>query len=61
MDEVRRQLIVIEKLPNTKDPTESVTLTVKIYVPVAVGVPEMTPPVLIPNPGGRAPESSTHV
>ena len=40
----------------------SVTLTVKLLVPVAVGVPEMTP-VLddSPSPAGRLPKAMDHV
>jgi hypothetical protein len=31
------------------------TVTVKVAVPVAIGVPEITPPADIVNPAGRAP------
>ncbi len=34
---------------------ESVTLTVKVELPGAVGVPEMTPAALSANPGGSEP------
>ena len=44
---------------------ESVTLTVKVKVPAAVGVPEITPPALSVNAGaagvGRVPEARVHV
>jgi hypothetical protein len=33
----------------------SETVTVKVAVPVAVGVPEITPPADIVNPAGRLP------
>jgi hypothetical protein len=39
----------------------SVTLTVKLDVPLAVGVPEMTPPLERVSPAGRLPEASDHV
>lgn len=34
----------------------SVTTTVKVYVPVVVGLPEMAPELLSLRPGGREPE-----
>jgi hypothetical protein len=37
-------------------PAASVTLTVKVKLPLTVGIPEMTPAVLIPSPVGMAPE-----
>jgi hypothetical protein len=40
---------------------ESVTVTVKLKVPAAVGVPEITPPGLKVNPVGRAPDVMLHV
>jgi hypothetical protein len=40
---------------------ESVTVTVKLKVPKAVGVPERTPPVLKVNPAGSAPDVIVHV
>ena len=37
---------------------ESVTMAVKLYVPVAVGVPEITPVAALSNrPGGKEPEA----
>ena len=36
-------------------PVLSVTLTVNLKVPVAVGVPLITPPALRPSPAGSAP------
>jgi hypothetical protein len=41
--------------------SESVTLTVKLLVPVAVGVPLMTPLELRVNPVGRLPDNSDQV
>ena len=42
-------------------PAVFVALTVKVNVPVAVGVPEITPPSLNVKPVGRLPLSSDHV
>ena len=39
----------------------SVTVTVKLDVPVFVGVPETTPPLDIVNPAGRLPDVTAHV
>lgn len=39
----------------------SATLAVKVLVPVAVGVPEMTPAVLMDKPAGSAPEDMVNV
>ena len=39
----------------------SVTLTVKLKLPVVLGVPEMTPPAERPSPGGSAPEARDQV
>ena len=35
--------------------------TVKLYVPTAVGVPEITPVLLSESPAGRLPEETDHV
>ena len=40
---------------------ESVTCTLKFVVPGVVGVPLITPAVLILRPGGRVPEASAQV
>jgi hypothetical protein len=40
---------------------ESVTCTVKLNGPAAVGVPEIKPAVERPRPGGKDPENSAHV
>ena len=40
---------------------ESVTLAVKLAVPLAVGVPLMTPPELKKSPAGRLPDNTDHV
>ena len=40
---------------------ESATWTVNVDVPVAVGVPEITPPELRLKPLGRVPEAKLHV
>jgi hypothetical protein len=40
---------------------ESVTETLKVDEPSVVGVPLMTPPVLMVRPGGRVPDESAHV
>ena len=40
---------------------ESVTCTLKVVVPSAVGVPLITPPVLMFNPAGRVPELRAQV
>jgi hypothetical protein len=42
-------------------PTKSVALMVTVNVPVAVGVPEMTPAVLMVRPVGSAPVDTDHV
>jgi hypothetical protein len=39
----------------------SLTLTVKVDVPLAVGFPEITPPELSVNPAGRLPEVIDHL
>jgi hypothetical protein len=39
----------------------SVTVTVKLEVPVAVGEPEITPALDIDSPAGRLPEVTDHV
>jgi hypothetical protein len=39
---------------------ESVTRTVNVEVPAAVGVPEIAPPDDNANPGGNDPASSDH-
>ena len=40
---------------------ESVAVTVKVEVPAAVGVPEITPAVDSDNPAGRLPVVTAHV
>jgi hypothetical protein len=40
---------------------ESATETVKLELPFAVGVPEITPLLDIVSPAGRLPEASDHV
>jgi len=40
---------------------ESVTFTVKLEVPVPVGVPEITPVVLNVKPAGKLPAVMVHV
>ena len=47
-------LMVIENVPVPVFEAESVTLTVKLVVPVAVGLPVMTPAAERPNPAGKA-------
>lgn len=47
---------VIENTPLTWVLAASVTLIVGVLVPVAVGVPEINPLVLIDTPAGNAPE-----
>jgi hypothetical protein len=43
-------------------PFASVTCTVKLNVPVAVGLPEITPvPLFKLNPAGKLPENRLHV
>jgi hypothetical protein len=39
----------------------SASRTVKLYVPTAVGVPEITPALLSESPAGRLPEETDHV
>ena len=41
--------------------SESVTLTLKDAVPLAVGVPEITPAVESDNPAGKLPAAKDHV
>src|SRR5690606_23309636 len=49
-------------LPVAVDPRLPVALTPKVYVPIAVGVPESTPVVASPKPGGSVlPGASTTV
>jgi hypothetical protein len=48
--------MVIEKFFVTVDEAESVTCTMKLYVPEATGVPDITPPELRFSPVGRLPE-----
>ncbi len=43
------------------DPAEFCAVTVKVYLPVAVGVPEITPAALRVSPAGRLPELTDHV
>ena len=39
----------------------SFTVTVKVDVPFAVGVPEITPPLDSDRPAGKLPDASDHV
>jgi hypothetical protein len=39
----------------------SLTLTLKVALPVAVGVPDITPPLESVKPAGRLPEANDHV
>ena len=39
----------------------SVTLTIKVLLPEAVGMPDITPPELRARPVGKVPLSSVHV
>ena len=48
------QTTVIEYAVDPMHPLASVAVTVKLKVPVAVGVPEITSPA-IPSPAGNAP------
>ena len=54
-------VIVIDSDLVTDADAESVTLTVKVDVPEADGVPEMAPPVLRLRPEGSEPLESDHV
>ena len=57
MDTVRSGApIVIVKLPLAVALAESVTVTVKLELPAAVGVPAIPPAALIDNPFGRLPD-----
>jgi hypothetical protein len=40
---------------------ESVTATLKVEVPTAVGVPEITPPFDSVSPAGRLPDEMLHL
>jgi hypothetical protein len=54
---------VIDTCPDavcTGDPL-SLTATVKVVVPLAVGVPERTPPLESVRPAGKLPDASDHV
>jgi hypothetical protein len=44
----------------TGDPL-SCTATVNVAVPLAVGVPEITPPLDIVNPAGKLPDAIVHI
>ena len=60
----RRQVIVIERplVALSLGFSESVTMTVKLYVPGVVGVPEITPvDGAMVSPGGKAPTLIDHV
>jgi len=54
-------LITIESALVPDAPTVSAAFAVKLAVPVAVGVPLMTPPALMASPAGRLPAESDHV
>ena len=55
-------MIVIERARVTTCPAESATWTVNENVPVAVGVPEITPVIgFITRGGGRLPETMLQV
>jgi len=55
-------LIVIDKACVTVPPAVSVSLTVKLYVPALVGVPEIVPfDELSDRPVGREPDNINHV
>jgi hypothetical protein len=54
-------LIVMLRLAVFVLPCESVTFTVKVAVPLAVGVPLITPVADKPNPAGRLPEALAQV
>ena len=43
------------------EPAEFCAVTVKVYLPVAVGVPEITPALLRVSPVGRLPDVTDHV
>lgn len=49
------QMTVIEYDRVPEQPLASLTVTLKLNVPVAVGVPEMVPLAAIVRPGGNAP------
>src|ERR1700754_2046766 len=49
------QTTVIEYAWDPEQPLASATVTVKLKVPVAVGVPEIVPPAPSVRPGGKAP------
>jgi hypothetical protein len=40
---------------------ESVTVTLKLKVPLTLGVPEITPPLDIVSPEGRLPDETLHL
>jgi hypothetical protein len=50
-----------EKLLDALAAAESLTCTVKVLVPLVVGVPLITPAELSDSPAGRAPEVFDHV
>jgi hypothetical protein len=54
--------MVMLKLALTAPPTESVTLTVKVEVPIALGVPVIAPVAEFKvSPTGNAPSGILHV
>jgi hypothetical protein len=54
-------LITIDKALGAVLAAESVTLTVKLAVPAAVGVPEMVPVALSESPAGSVPAETDQV
>jgi len=54
--------MVMKKPCGVEGPVVSVTVTMKVYVPLVVGVPEIVPaPALRVRPGGREPPVIAHV
>jgi hypothetical protein len=52
---------VIDRELVVEAPVLSVTLALKVYEPIAVGVPETIPAELRSMPFGRKPETKVHV
>jgi len=54
--------MVMKKPCGAEGPVVSVTVTMKVYVPLTVGVPEIVPaPALRVSPGGKEPPVIAHV
>jgi hypothetical protein len=53
--------MVSEKIVDAVAAAESVTWIVKVFVPLVVGVPLITPAELSDSPAGRVPEVFDHV